>query len=51
MLGFFDNFANIIFTVVALVVVFGVTEVWRTRWLAKRKRQRQDKKSREEMHS
>ena len=51
MLGFFDDFANIIYAVAALVIVFGFTEVWRTRWLAKRKRERQDKVSRREMRS
>ena len=51
MIGLLDNFANIIFVVAGLVIVFGATEVWRTRWMAKRKRERQDKKSREEMRS
>lgn len=38
-----DDFAIMIFAVVALVVVFGLTERWRIEWKAKRKRERQNR--------
>jgi hypothetical protein len=43
-MGFFNDFSNIIYAVVALVIVFGLTESWRIQWLAKRKRERQNRK-------
>ena len=42
-MGIFDNFTNIIFGVVALVVLWGFSEPWRIRWQAKRKRERQNR--------
>jgi hypothetical protein len=44
MFGIFDNFSNIIYLVVVLVVLFGLTERWRIEFQAKRKRERQNKK-------
>jgi hypothetical protein len=41
--GFFDDFSNIIFAVVAVVVVYGAFERSRTVWQAKRKRERQNR--------
>ena len=43
MFGIFDNFTNIILTVVVLVVLFGLTERWRIEFQAKRKRERQNR--------
>ncbi len=42
--GFFDSFSNIILAVVALVVLFGLTERWRLERNAGRKRERQNRK-------
>jgi hypothetical protein len=39
----FDNFTNIIFGVVGVVVLFALTERWRLEWQAKRKRERQNR--------
>ena len=44
LLDFFDDFTNIILAVVAVVVLFGLTERWRIEYSAKRKRERQNKK-------
>ena len=44
MLGIFDDFTSIIFLVVAVVILFGLTERWRIEFSAKRKRERQNKK-------
>ena len=41
--GIFDDFTNILLIVVALVVLFGLTERWRVEWVAKRKRGRQNR--------
>ena len=38
-----DGLAAIIFGVVALVVLWGLTERWRIEWEAKRKRERQNR--------
>jgi hypothetical protein len=43
MIGFFDDFSNIILAVVAVVVAFGLTERWRIEFQAKRKRERQNR--------
>jgi hypothetical protein len=42
-MGFLNDFSTLLYIVVAAVVVFGLTEGWRTRWLAQRKRERQNK--------
>ena len=42
--GFFDDFTNIIFAIVAVVVLFAMTERWRIEFSAKKKRERQNKK-------
>jgi hypothetical protein len=42
-MGFFDDFSNIIYAVVGLVIAFELTEIWRVQWLAKRKRERQNR--------
>ena len=42
-LGFFDDFGNILFAVVVLVVLFGLTERWRIEFQARRKRERQNR--------
>ena len=44
MLGIFDDFTNILLAVVALLVLWGLSERWRTEFSAKRKRERQNKK-------
>ncbi len=44
LLGFFDDFGNILFAVVAVVVLWGLSERWRTEFSAKKKRERQNKK-------
>ena len=41
--GFFDDFTNIIFAVLALVVFYALFERSRIVWQAKRKRERQDR--------
>jgi hypothetical protein len=41
--GFFDDFSNIIFAVVALVVAYAAFERSRIIWQAKRKRERQNR--------
>jgi hypothetical protein len=38
-----DDLTNIIFAVVGLVILFGLTERWRIEWQAKRKRERQNR--------
>ena len=43
--SFFDDLSNIIFTVVVLVVLFGLTERWRIERQAQRKRERQNRQS------
>ena len=47
-MGIFDNFTNIILGVVALVVLWGLTERWRIEFQAKRKRERQNKAPRDQ---
>ncbi len=44
LLGFFDDFGNILFAVVAVVVLFAMTERWRIEYSARKKRERQNKK-------
>ena len=44
MLGFFNDFGNILFAIVALVIAFGMTERWRVEFQAKRKRERQNQR-------
>ena len=44
MLDIFNDFTNIILLVVAVVILFGLTERWRIEFSAKRKRERQNKK-------
>lgn len=47
--GFFDDFSNIIYIVVALVIVYALFERSRVVWQAKRKRERQDRAYREDV--
>jgi hypothetical protein len=47
-MGFFDDFTNIILTVAGLVIVFALFERSRIVWLAKRKRERQDRAHRQD---
>lgn len=42
-LGFFDDFSNILFAVVVLVILFGLTERWRIEYQARKKRERQNR--------
>jgi hypothetical protein len=42
-MGFLNDFSTIIYIAVALVIAYGLTEGWRTRWLAQRKRERQNR--------
>jgi hypothetical protein len=44
MLNFFDDFGNILFAVVALVIAFGMTERWRVEYQARKKRERQNQR-------
>jgi hypothetical protein len=50
-MSFFDNFTNIILAVVGLVVVFALFERSRIVWLAKRKRERQNRAHRKDIHN
>jgi type II secretory pathway component PulK len=45
MLGFFDDFGNILLAAVAVVVAFGLTERWRIEYQAKKKRERQNQRN------
>jgi hypothetical protein len=47
-MGSFDNFTNVILAVVGLVIVFALFERSRIIWLARRKRERQDRAHRED---
>jgi hypothetical protein len=42
-MGIFNDFSTIIYAVIALVIAFELTEIWRVQWLAKRKRERQNR--------
>ena len=42
-MGFLNDFSTLIYIVVAGVIAFGLTESWRSRWLAQRKRERQNR--------
>ena len=44
MLGIFDDFTNILLAVVALVILWGLSERWRIEFSAQKKRERQNKK-------
>ena len=44
MFGIFDDFTNILFAVVAVVVLWGLSERWRIEFSARKKRERQNKK-------
>jgi hypothetical protein len=48
-MGAFDNFTNVILAVVGLVIVFALFERSRIVWLAKRKRERQDRAHRKDV--
>ena len=47
-MGAFDNFTNIILAVVGVVIVFALFERSRIVWLARRKRERQDRAHRKD---
>lgn len=49
MTGFFDDFSNIIFAIVALVVLGALFERSVIIWKAKRKRERQNRAHREDV--
>ena len=48
-MGFFNDFSTIIFAVVGLVVVFALFERSFIVWRAKKKRERQDRRHREDL--
>jgi hypothetical protein len=51
LMGAFDNFTNIILAVVGLVIVFALFERSRIVWLARRKRERQDRAHRKDVRN
>jgi hypothetical protein len=49
LMGAFDSFTNIILAIVGLVIVFALFERSRIVWLARRKRERQDRAHRKDV--